>query len=343
MRKILLPAVLIALLGLCFPAQAQNQFAKVGTVGLKFLDIGVGGRALAMGEAYTAVANDASAIFWNPAGIANIKEGDFFLGYTNWPADINLYSLALAKRTSLGHLGLSFTTLNTGLMNRTTARDPDGNFSGTFQYEDWAAGASYARYLTERFSFGTNFKLLREKLADWDKMGWAVDIGTYYETGFKTVRIGLAILNFGPDMRYNIDNVDGVPVAAPYNGHPDGLDNNGDGLVDNKVEGKAVPLPLTFRAGVAFEVIQTADSKITVAAELAHPSDNEERYEFGGEYWFKDLLALRAGWKVNMDEGGFTAGLGLKLPVMSGAHFDYAYTDMGLLQGVHRGSFNISF
>jgi hypothetical protein len=341
MRKILLPAVLIAVLGLCLPAQAQ--FAKVGTVGLKFLDIGVGGRALAMGEAYTAVANDASAIFWNPAGIANIKNGDFFLGYTNWPADINLYSLALAKETGVGHLGLSFTTLNTGLMNRTTARDPDGNFSGTFAYEDWAAGATYARYLTERFSFGTNFKLLREKLADWDKMGWAVDIGTYYETGFKSVRIGLAILNFGPDMHYNIDNVDGVPVAPPYNGHPDGLDNNGDGLVDNNVEGKAVPLPLTFRAGVAFEVLQTADSKMTVAADLAHPSDNEERYEFGGEYWFHDLLALRAGWKINIDEGGLTAGLGLKLPVLNGAHFDYAYTDMGLLQGVHRGSFNIAF
>jgi long-subunit fatty acid transport protein len=341
MRKILLPAVLIAVLGLCLPAQAQ--FAKVGTVGLKFLDIGVGGRALAMGEAYTAVANDASAIFWNPAGIANIKNGDFFAGYTNWPADINLYSAAFAKKTNYGHIGASFTTLNTGLMNRTTARDPDGNTSGTFAFEDWAAGVTYARYLTDQFAFGTNFKVLREKLADWDKTGWAVDIGTYYDTGFKSLRIGLAILNFGPDMHYNIDNVDGVPIAPPYNGHADGLDNNGDGLVDNSVESKAVPLPLTFRAGVAFEVYQTENSKATIAAELTHPSDNEERYNFGGEYWFQDLLAIRAGYKINMDEGGFTAGLGLKLPVLSGAHFDYAFTDMGLLKGVHRGSFNISF
>jgi len=77
MRKLIIPAVLIAVLGLCLPAYAQ--FAKVGTVGLKFLDIGVGGRALAMGEAYSAVANDASAIFWNPAGIANVKENDFFM------------------------------------------------------------------------------------------------------------------------------------------------------------------------------------------------------------------------------------------------------------------------
>jgi hypothetical protein len=341
MRKLLIPAVLIAVLGLCLPAQAQ--FAKVGTVGLKFLDIGVGGRALAMGEAYTAVANDASAIFWNPAGIANIKSGDVFMGYTNWPADINLYSVAFAKKTNLGHIGAAFTILNTGLMNRTTPRDPDGNFSGSFAYEDWAAGISYARFLTDRFSFGTNFKILREKLADWDKTGWAVDIGTYYETGFKSLRIGMAILNFGPDFRYDVKNYDGVPVSDPYNGHPDGLDNNGDGIVDNNVPGKAVPLPLTFRAGVAFEVLETSSSKATISAEIAHPSDNKERYDIGGEYWFQNLIAIRAGWKMNTDEGGFTAGAGLKLPVLNGASFDYAYNNLGLLQGVHRGSFSLSF
>jgi long-subunit fatty acid transport protein len=341
MRKILLPAVLMVVLGLCLPAQAQ--FAKVGTVGMKFLDIGVGARGLAMGEAYAAVATDASAIFWNPAGIANIKNGDFFAGYTNWPADINLYSAAFAKKTSIGHIGLMFTTLNTGNMNRTTFRDPDGNYSGTFSFEDWAGGVTYARYLTDRFAFGSNIKILHEKLADWNKTGWAVDIGTYYETGFKSLRIGLAIMNFGPDMKYKVDNVDGVPVAPPYNGHADGVDNNHDGLTDNNVATKPVPLPLTFRAGVAFEVLQTANSKATVSAEVMHPSDNNEHYNFGGEYWFQDLVALRAGWKVNADEGGFTAGLGVKVPFLSGTYFDYAYTNLGLLQGVHRGSFDVSF
>ena len=344
MKKILLPAVLLAILGLCLPAHAQ--FAKVGTVGLKFLDIGVGGRALAMGEAYAAVANDASAIFWNPAGVANIKSGDFFAGYTSWPADINLYSAAFAKRTSLGSWGASFTILNTGLMNRTTTYDPDGDFSGTFAFEDWAAGLTYSRYLTDRFAFGTTFKLLREKLADWDKTGWAVDIGTYYETGFKSLRIGMAITNFGPDLRYDVTDVDGTPVPKGDNprDYYDGLDNDGDGFVDNDTEEEAVPLPLTFRAGIAFEVFETAYSKATVSAELMHPSDNEERYNFGGEYWFQDMLAVRAGWKLNADEGGFTAGAGFKLPVSSmDMSLDYAYNNLGKLSNVHRGSFSIAF
>ncbi len=337
MKKILIPAVLLAVLGLCLPAHAQ--FAKVGTVGLKFLDIGVGGRALAMGEAYAAVANDASAIFWNPAGISQLESGDLFVGYTNWPADINLYSMAFVTKTGYGHLGGSFTILNTGLMNRTDPYDNDGDRSGTIAYEDWAAGLTFSRYLTDRFAFGTTFKLIREKLAEWDDTGWAVDFGTYYDTGYKSLRIGMAIMNFGPDMRFDVKDVDGVA-----GGFADGIDNDGDGEIDNDTEETSVPLPLTFRAGVAFDVMETASSKTTLSAELMHPSDNEERYNFGGEYLFNDMLALRAGWKVNADEGGFTAGAGFRVPLGGfEASFDYAYNNLGKLSDVHRGSFSFTF
>jgi long-subunit fatty acid transport protein len=337
MRKILIPAVLLMVMSLCLPANAQ--FAKVGTVGLKFLDIGVGGRALGMGEAFTAVANDASAIFWNPGGVANVETGEVFAGYTNWPADIHLYSTAVVTKTNMGHIGVSFTILNTGLMNRTTPYDNDGDYSGTFAFEDWAAGFTYSRFLTDRFSFGTTFKLVKEKLADWEDTGWAVDIGTYYETGFKSLRIGMAILNFGPDMSFDVEDVDGIA-----GGIPDGVDNDGDGIVDNDTEEEAVPLPLSFRAGVAMDIWETASTKTTITAELMHPSDNEEMYNFGGEYWLQDMFAIRAGWKLNSDEAGFTAGAGFKVPLGSiSASFDYAYNDLGKLSNVHRGSFSFAF
>lgn len=337
MRKILIPAVLLMVLSLCLPANAQ--FAKVGTVGLKFLDIGVGGRALGMGEAFTAVADDASAIFWNPGGVANVESGEVFAGYTNWPADIHLYSTAFVTKTNMGHLGVSFTILNTGLMNRTTPYDNDGDYSGTFAYEDWAAGFTYSRFMTDRFSFGTTFKLVKEKLDEWEDTGWAVDIGTYYETGFKSLRIGMAILNFGPDMRFDVEDIDGIA-----GGIADGIDNDGDGIVDNDTEEEAVPLPLSFRAGIAMDIWETASTKTTFTAELMHPSDNEEMYNFGGEYWLQDMFALRAGWKLNSDEAGFTAGAGIQVPLGSiKASFDYAYNDLGKLSNVHRGSFSFAF
>jgi long-subunit fatty acid transport protein len=335
---------------------SYGQLNKVGTVGLKFLDIGVGGRALAMGEAYTAIADDASSVFWNPAGIANIGNGDLFAGYTQWPADINLYSVALAKKMELpvfgpGALAFSGTLLNTGLMNRTTEYDPDGAVSGTFAYEDYAFGLSYGKYLTDRFAFGATVKMIHEKIADWDVNSWAVDIGTYYETGFKSIRIGMAIMNFGPDITFEIDDDgDGRVDEDPLDGISQD-DDNGDGVIDGldldgeDVEQKATPLPLTFRAGVAMDVLQTESSKATLVAELAHPPDNEERYQFGGEYWFQDMLAIRAGWQLNMDEGGFTAGAGFKWPFAESSSFsvDYAFNDIGRLSTVHRVSTSITF
>lgn len=170
MKKINLVIVAIALVLLIVPA--HSQVSKVGTVGFKFLDIGVGGRAQAMGEAYAALGTDASAVFWNPAGIANIQGGDLFAGYTKWPADINLYSFALARRMSLPVLGtatlaLSGTLLNTGEMNRTTEYDPDGDFSGTFSYEDYALGLTLGKYLTDSVLRYPEDELIQQRLSLW--------------------------------------------------------------------------------------------------------------------------------------------------------------------------------
>lgn len=354
MKKLNLVVVAIAVALLFVPS--HSQVSKVGTVGFKFLDIGVGGRAQAMGEAYAALGNDAAAVFWNPAGIANVQGGDLFAGYTSWPADINLYSVALAYKTNMPAIGpstmaFSGTLLNTGLMNRTTEYDPDGDFSGTFGYEDYSFGLTMGKYLTDRFAIGATVKMIHEKIADWDKNSWAVDIGTYYETGFKSIRIGMSIMNFGPDVTFSVDeDGDGRVDEDPLDGLSQD-DDNGDGVIDGldqdgeDVEQKATPLPLTFRAGIAMDVLETESSKATIVAELAHPPDNEERYQFGGEYWLADMLALRAGWKLNMDEGGFTAGAGFRWPFAGSSVFsvDYAFTDIGRLTNVHRVSTSITF
>ena len=354
MRKIILMMVAVALVASAVPSFGQAN--KVGTVGFKFLDIGVGARAQAMGEAYTAIADDASAVFWNPAGIANVEKADLFAGYTKWPADIYLYSVSLASKVNVPAIGpsslaLSGTILNTGLMNRTTEYDPDGNYSGTFAFEDYYFGLTMGKYLTDRFAFGATFKVVHEKIAEWDQNNWAVDIGTYYETGFKSIRIGMAILNFGPDKVFTVnedydaltdeDPLDGVSQDDDnLDGEIDGLDLDGEDVIQ-----KDTPMPLTFRVGVAMDVLQTESSKATVVAELAHPPDNEERYQFGGEYWFADMLAVRAGWQLNLDEGGFTAGAGFKLPFSGSSVFsiDYAYNDFGRLTQVHRVSTSIRF
>lgn len=320
-----------------------GQFAKVGTSGLQFLDIPVSARAVGMGNTFSAVANDASTLFWNPAGMENIQGGEIYASYVSWPADINLNSIAGAYNIEgIGHIGVSFRMLDVGLMNRTDVFNSAGN-GGTFGVEDYAVGVSYSRSLTDRFALGATVKLVHEKLADYSDDGWAVDLGGFYNTGYRDITLGFAIQNFGPDFRYDIDeDGDGRVNEDPL----DGTDNDGDGLRDEDTEEAPVPLPISFKFGISMPIMQAGDNSLKVNAEIVHPNDNKENYNLGAEYWYGGLFALRGGYSVNMDAGdGLFAGAGFKLDLagVGAVNLDYAFADMGLLDIVHRASVGFSF
>lgn len=338
MRRIALIVLVIALAA----SPGFSQFAKVGSSGLQFLDIPVSTRAVGMGNVFSAVANDASTLFWNPAGMENLPFGAVYAGTVQWPADINLHAVSGAMNVEgVGHFGLSFLMLDVGLMTRNDVFNPEGN-GGTFGVEDWALGLSYSRSLTERFAIGVTLKWVHEKLADWEDDGWAVDLGGYYDTGFNGITLGFAIMNFGPDLRYDVDeDGDGLINEDPL----DGSDNDGDNFVDEDTEEAPVPLPIQFRFGINIPVINAGDSKLDVAAEITHPNDNKELYSLGAEYWFMNMVALRGGYSLNVDTGsGVFAGAGFRLGVGDvNLMVDYAFADMGILDFVHRASVGFSF
>jgi len=318
------------------------QFAKVGSSGLQFLDIPVSTRAVGMGNTFMGVANDASTLFLNPAGMEQIPVGEVYASYVKWPADINLNAFAGSYNLEgIGHIGVSFLMLDVGLMKTRTVYAPQGS-GGTFGVEDYAIGVSFSRALTDRFSLGATVKMIHEKLADYEDNGWAVDLGGHYNTGYKDITLGFAILNFGPDFQFVVDNDgDGQEDEDIL----DNIDNDGDGLVDEDEEEAEVPLPISFRFGVSIPVMKSGDNSLLLAMEIAHPNDNLEQYNFGGEYWYSDMIALRAGYNLNQDAGsGFYAGAGfnLNLEGIGGVKVDYAFADMGILDYVHRASFGFS-
>ena len=338
MKKIALILLVIALAA----TTGYSQFAKVGSSGLQFLDIPVGTRAVGMGNTFAAVANDASTLFYNPAGMENLPFGEIYAGSVTWPADIYLHAFAGAVNVAgIGHFGLSIQFLDVGLMTRNDVFNPAGN-GGTFGVEDWAIGVSYSRSLTDRFALGMTLKWVHEKLADWEDDGWAVDLGGYYNTGFNDITLGFAILNFGPDLRFDVDeDEDGQVNEDPLNGS----DDDGDGLVDEDTEEAAVPLPIQFKFGINIPLIDQAGSKLNLAAEIIHPNDNREFYSLGAEYWFMEMFAVRGGYSLNQDAGsGIMAGAGFKLGVGDlGLMLDYAFADMGILDFAHRVSVGFSF
>lgn len=306
--------ILAVLFGVTDKVSAQ---AKVGTTGSQFLELGVSARAMGMAEAFTAVADDITATYYNPAGLVYLYNREAAFTYISMPADVTYaYGAYGMPLESIGGVfGISFYGLNSGdMIERTYER---GTFDGTgrtFSWKDYALAFSYGRYLTDRFSVGFSVKYIGEFAHDYSASGWSADVGTNYDTGFRSFKIAMIITNFGPDLKF-IDN--------------------------------AFPLPINFKFGGSINVVESDNHLLVFAAEGSHPSDNLEKYNAGLEYTFIERFILRGGSRFNYDEDGFTAGAGLVVPNILGeesqVRFDYAFQDFGVLTEVHRFTMMISF
>ena len=306
--------LLCLLLFLFLPAVAFGQ-AKVGTAGAQFLEIGVSARAVGMGDAFLAISNDASALYYNPAGLVQLEKTELLASHIEYPADINYEFLGLAYPSNQlgGVLGVGFYMLNSGDIPLTTYfypldEDPYSSLQ-TFSAKEYALALSYGVSLTDRFSVGLTFKYIGQSYEKEKASGWAADIGTLYNTGFRGFKIAMVISNFGPDLKF---------IQMEY------------------------PLPMNFKFGGSLDIINNGSHKATFALEGSHPNDNLEKFNGGLEYWYNDALALRIGNHFSNDTGGFTAGAGLKMKLSQlNLGFDYAYHDFGYLNQIHRFSVNV--
>jgi len=313
----------------------------VGTAAAPFLEIDVGSRAIGMGGAFVAVANDATAIFWNPAGLSRLTKSEASLIHTNWLAGTYFdFAGIVLPMGRLGTFGVSISSLSTEEMEVRTVLKPEGT-GEKFSYGDLSAGLSYARNLTDRFSIGFNAKYISQKIWHMSAVGYAIDIGTLFKTQFNGLMIGMSISNFGASMR-----LEGKDIFVNYDEAPQ-FGGSNDRIPAFKQTDK-FPLPLLFRVGVAMDVLKSNINRLTVAADAAHPNDNTEYVNVGMEYVFNNVTAIRFGYK-NMftedTEEGFTAGVGTKLRLAGSIalKIDYAYQDFGRLENVQRFSLGLEF
>lgn len=311
--RIALAIVMVLLLPL--HAEGAQIFEKVGTLGGQSLKIGVGARAAAMGDAYVAIADDATAVYWNPAGIARLSGQSISINHTAWPAEILFDQAAyvFAVKWIPGMIGVNVRALTMSRDKVRTTYLPDGT-GETFDAGEWAYGLSYARSLTDKFSAGLSVNYVQTALDDVTGKSTTFDFGTLYDVGVLGAKIGMSIQNIGNDMTF----------------------------IEEKVK-----MPVFFRVGGSFSVLQRGESRLLTAAEFTHPPDNSEKLNLGAEYSFHDYLFLRGGYKMNYDTEGMTAGFGVKFPLTlvksSVARLDYAYSDLKFLSQAHRVSVNVSF
>lgn len=331
--------LLLGLAASAVPVQAQVLPAfgedRAGTSGFQFLKVPVDPRGAALGGTVVATADDASALFWNPALAAR---GGTQLGIatTSYVADVALHYAAgySALDTPLGAftLGLSVQALDSGEMDVTTEfSGPDGT-GETFRLVDLAVGLTVAQALTDLFSYGITGKFVREAAADVATSAGLLDLGVAYRVGDTGVGFGVAIRNFGfkvsPGGTITRTTLEGTVTETEFEG---------------------IDPPTTFLLGVSYKPLQAfgfaagSPHDLTVSGQLTNPNDNAERFNFGAEYVWNGLLALRTGYEFGRDEASAPSfGAGLVVPgIGPDLRVDYGFNRLDRLGNVHRIGLNL--
>ena len=203
MKNALMIIIIFCLASVTVSAQNGNfksDVSKRGTTAAPFLNISQGARATAMGSAFVSVADDPSAIFWNVAGLARLKQNGAIFDHTSWIADLKYdFFAANISLGDMGAVGVSLIYSDYGEMKVTTIDEPNGT-GESFRVSDIAISVAWAYNLTENFSIGFNPKIIYQGIWNVSGVAMAIDMGVLYNTPFEGFTLGMAISNFGSKM-----------------------------------------------------------------------------------------------------------------------------------------------
>jgi len=334
--KIFCPCLIfLIILGNINASGQQKELTQLGTSMANFLKIGVGARATAMGDAYVALSDDISSLYWNPGGLGTLKKNEVLFQITDWLLDTRLYFFGISYRLQdLGVMGLSIYSFTSGDIEETTIWEPDGT-GRTFTTSDFAAGLTFSRQITDRFSAGLTLKYISERLDREKASTVAIDVGSVFVTDFfNNMRIGFAFCNLGGRMQ-----LEGTGLTVQY------LQEPGVKYVRAQLGTEPWDIPLLIRFGVATDVIRRDNLRLTVSSEVMDSRDFIHRIATGAELALADMLFLRAGYKFRYDETGLTLGAGVNISVPQGLgmKLDYAYSGYDLLGNTQRFSITFMF
>jgi len=297
----------VSILGLSVCLLLVNIGYTLGQAGLDIavLKAGVGARPLGMGGAFTAIADNADAPFWNPAGLARIKQQEIDTMQTRLSTDADHYYISYVRPLGKGTIGFSWIQVGAGTLTRTTTTDAFNEVitTGIFSYFSNAYLLSYGLPLNPNISFGMTAKYLTSdmyQISGGQAYGYSVTPGIMLNLNNSKFTIGAKIDELLNEQSWGTGTVEKVPPKA--------------------------------RLGVALKEPRGLPLGSTVALDLAQLLKSNYATEVSAGYeWSRDGLAIRTGYT----ESALTAGAGFQSGV---AQIDYAYVQQMSLsrENVHR-------
>jgi hypothetical protein len=284
--------MLLLCAGLALSA-ATARAGEPGSAGALFLRVGVGARASGMGEAFTAIAGDASAVYWNPGAMPAVLGTDVVLVHNEYLQSIRVEQAALTHETDRGTLGLAFTGLFTGDMER---RDdaPTADPLGEFGASDIAFSLAFGRYVVPNVAVGASVKGIVQKIDQEDANGFAVDLGIYHVSRVEGLKLAAVVGNLGKPMKF-LEEEYALPRYVKVGG--------------------------SYARGIA-----AIRGGVQLALDLVFPNDGDGRQHAGVEFDYERRFFLRAGYKAGYESQGATFGLGARHREFS---VDYAWLPVG--------------
>ena len=303
-KKLSISALIVVTASMLF-GQEETGGGKLGSVGLKFLNINVDARDAALGGSASLVSG-ASSVFVNPAGLASATGMAVSAGTFSWLVESTVTHASFAMPLMGGTVGLFYYTLDYGELNATGwSANADGTtnfdpYNSTFKANDVAMGAAFAKQLSDKFSIGGAAKMVSENIDDYSISALAYDVGFQFATGYKNMNLGASISNFGSDVQ------------------------DADEAYDE------FALPMNFDFGVTGQVYGDDAMGLVGGLNMAKFSDLGTEITLGGEFTVMGLAKLRGSYNLaenhtsplGLGAGINVAGFSLDLCMTSFSDFD---------------------
>ena len=293
----------------------SNSFSQT----YQFLNLDLSARAAALGGTFVANNDDPDVIFYNPAGLSLLKKNPISFSFVKHLLDINLASLSYSTEwKGVGRIGAAVSYINYGTF---TQADENGNKTGQFGAGETAFILGYSNSLGDDYYYGANVKFIYSSIADRSSTAIALDLGLHYAIPSALTDVGFAILNAGTQITEYYSTKEDLPFDVVLG-------------VSKKMEHLPLRLSLDFH---------------NLNANTSSFFKKFDAFSIGAEFYLSRVLSLRFGYNNSVRNdltigsfaglAGFNVGIGA---IISNYEFDYGFSSMGLVGGLHRISVSTS-
>ncbi len=267
---------------------------RSGTAGAQELMIPVGSGATAMAGSNVAGISGIEAVEWNIAGLAQIGgTGEAMFSRATWLDEIGVSYFGIASALGGKNVfGITFKSLDFGDIPVTTMEATAGtgeNFSPSYVN----IGFLYARKMTDRISFGFDFKIVSETIMKESASGAILDAGVQYASSSNGLRIGASLKNLGLNMIFTGSDLE--EFLDPFGTDP------GTPTEPRRITLQEFEMPTTLELGVSYGPINLGPAHVLLSGSFLNNNFYFDEYRFGVQVNMMDILYLRSGLAIGFD------------------------------------------